>query len=237
MIKAITFDLWWTILNYSQAIVERRLALLSLRLRNRGFEADVEEVRDAHTYVQNLFGDSWERAKRSFSPRERVEALLNRIDISLPEEDLRDLTRELEEVALEEPPDLVQGVEEAIRSLSKSYSLGIISDTGMTPGRVLRPLLAKAGLLRFFSSSLFSDEIGYYKPHPTIFTVALRDLAVLPEEAVHIGDNPKTDVQGAKGVGMKAILFNRSGSAETEIGQADAVIEDYHGLREVVEGL
>ena len=33
----------------------------------------------------------------------------------------------------------------------------------------------------------------------------------MPEEACHIGDEVETDIQGAKGVGMDAILVDRKG--------------------------
>ncbi len=237
MIRAVTFDLWGTIFNYSEAIVARRLSLLSDKLKRQGSDPDAENLKDAYIRTQDLFEDSWERAKRSFSSRERIEAILNRLGASLIPAELEELVREIEEAVLSEAPDLVDGVEKAIVSLSPNYKLGIISDTGMTPGRVLRPLLEKVGLLSHFSFSLFSDEVGYYKPHAEIFRRALRELAVPPEQAVHIGDRPETDIKGAKGVGMKAILFSPSGSSEIDIGQADAVIEDYHRLKEVVETL
>ncbi len=234
MIRAVTFDLWWTIFNYTEAIVERRLALLYERLRTHGWDADIEGLRDAYTSSQCLFEGSWERSERSFSPQERVESILERVGISLPPNELGKLVEDIEDAALVEPPDLVEGAGEALNSLQRSYQLGIISDTGMTPGRVLRVLLERAGMLRLFSVSLFSDEVGYYKPHPEIFRRALRDLGVRPQEAVHLGDNPETDVKGAKGVGMRAILFNPSGATEMAPGVADAVINSYGPLEEVV---
>jgi putative hydrolase of the HAD superfamily len=237
MIQAVTFDLWWTIFEYREATLERKIALLSDMLGHQGLDRDRESMREAFIYSRNLFDRSWKRAKRSHSPRARVEAVLDRMGVSLPAGAMKDLTGEIEEAILAEPPNLVHGVAEAIDSLSQAYTLGIISDTGMTPGRVVRTLLDRAGLLSLFSSTLFSDEVGCYKPHAEIFKLALRDLAVLPAQAVHIGDDPQTDVRGAKGVGMKAILFNRSSATGTVAEGADVVIGSYDGLMEIVHGL
>jgi len=55
-----------------------------------------------------------------------------------------------------------------------------------------------------------SCEHGYNKPHPSIFRTALRLLAVSPEEALMVGDSYTHDIEGAKAVGMKAVLLRRA---------------------------
>ncbi len=52
---------------------------------------------------------------------------------------------------------------------------------------------------------LFSDEVGFRKPHPKIFEIAAEKLNAKPCEIVHVGDNLKTDVAGAKNAGFKAV--------------------------------
>jgi putative hydrolase of the HAD superfamily len=49
--------------------------------------------------------------------------------------------------------------------------------------------------------------VGYIKPNPRIFEIALHDLGAVPEHTVHVGDNPLLDVYGAKASGCRAILF------------------------------
>jgi putative hydrolase of the HAD superfamily len=51
------------------------------------------------------------------------------------------------------------------------------------------------------------------KPHPSIFESALRLLDVAPHEAVMVGDSVKQDIDGARRVGMQAVLVNRSSEA------------------------
>ena len=50
---------------------------------------------------------------------------------------------------------------------------------------------------------------GRVKPHPTIFQVALERLGVEPADAVMVGDSLEEDVEGARALGMRAILIDR----------------------------
>jgi HAD superfamily hydrolase (TIGR01549 family) len=50
---------------------------------------------------------------------------------------------------------------------------------------------------------------GYVKPHPTIFRAALHQLGVGPAEAVMVGDSLEEDIEGARALGLRAILMDR----------------------------
>jgi HAD superfamily hydrolase (TIGR01549 family) len=50
---------------------------------------------------------------------------------------------------------------------------------------------------------------GYVKPHPTIFQAALQQLGVEPAAAAMVGDSLEEDVEGARALGMRAILIDR----------------------------
>lgn len=67
---------------------------------------------------------------------------------------------------------------------------------------------------------------GYVKPHPTIFEAALARIGVRPEEAVMVGDSPEEDVEGARALGMRAILVDR-GDRHPEV---DERLTDLFGL-------
>lgn len=90
----------------------------------------------------------------------------------------------------------------------KGYQLGVISDAQkvfcLDEGNIL-------GLSPFFSRIIMSTHLGFRKPDPRIFMIACTLLNVLPAEAVYIGNEPETDIGGAKETGMKAILLDREG--------------------------
>lgn len=69
----------------------------------------------------------------------------------------------------------------------------------------LEGIVEALGLADCFHAILSSATIGYEKPHPEAFAIALR-AAGSPAEAWMVGDNPTADVQGAEAVGLQGIL-------------------------------
>jgi HAD superfamily hydrolase (TIGR01549 family) len=71
-----------------------------------------------------------------------------------------------------------------------------------------------------------SRSHGRVKPHPTIFQAALDLLDVTPVEAVMVGDSLEEDVEGARGLGMRAVLVDR----EDRHPDVDGRLTDLYGL-------
>jgi HAD superfamily hydrolase (TIGR01549 family) len=71
-----------------------------------------------------------------------------------------------------------------------------------------------------------SRSHGRVKPHPTIFQAALELLGVAPAEAVMVGDSLEEDVEGARALGMRAILVDRDGRHP----DAEGRLIDLYGL-------
>ncbi len=71
-----------------------------------------------------------------------------------------------------------------------------------------------------------SRSHGRVKPHPTIFQAALGLLGVAPAEAVMVGDSLEEDVEGARGLGMRAVLVDR----EDRHPDVEARLTDLYGL-------
>ena len=115
--------------------------------------------------------------------------------------------------------------------------IGLISDTGITPGRVLRAVMARDGVLPFFQHCTFSDEVGRAKPHPLPFQHTLDALAVEGPSATHIGDLPETDIVGAKGMGMRAVLFTGVTGVREGADQADALLASYGDVETALRAL
>jgi len=129
----------------------------------------------------------------------------------------------------------VPGAAEAVRTLAgRGVRLGVISNTGRTPGVVLRRFLERHGLLRHFEVVTFSDELGLRKPEAEIFRRTLAklgpELGLEPHEVAHIGDNPQADVEGARAVGMRTVHYAVGG--QPGAAHADLVIADLTTLAE-----
>jgi len=93
------------------------------------------------------------------------------------------------------------------------YPLAVVSDAQkvfcLEEGNML-------GLNRFFDHIVVSTQFGFRKPDHRLFAIACALLEVAPQQAVYVGDNPETDVQGAKEIGMEVVLVDRGKKGEKE---------------------
>jgi FMN phosphatase YigB (HAD superfamily) len=112
--------------------------------------------------------------------------------------------------------------------------LGLICDTGLSPGRVVRELLDDCGLLKFLDVTCFSDEVGVPKPGEEIFAKALAELGVRPPEAIHIGDLRRTDIAGAHNMGMHAARFRGVHDDQSDSHEAEVVLDQHPQILEVL---
>lgn len=76
----------------------------------------------------------------------------------------------------------------------------------------LPEVLASLGVAGRFAAVVVSAVVGARKPEPAIFRHALERLGVAPEDALHCGDLPAADCEGARRAGVRAVLLDRSGS-------------------------
>jgi len=81
--------------------------------------------------------------------------------------------------------------------------VGVVSNS---EGRVAE-LLAELGWLDRFAVVADSGKLGMEKPDERIFRWACDAMGVAPDRVVHIGDSRSADIDGALGVGMRAIWF------------------------------
>ncbi|GJL57313.1 MAG: hypothetical protein NPIRA03_01700 [Nitrospirales bacterium] len=88
----------------------------------------------------------------------------------------------------------------------QGFELGIISNFDSRFFEVSRGL----GLNTFFDSVTISSLVGAAKPAKNIFTHALDEHMVIPQEALHVGDHPIEDFEGAQQAGLHAVLIDRS---------------------------
>ena len=87
----------------------------------------------------------------------------------------------------------------------RGHELGIISNFDSRLFTVLRGL----GLAELFDTITISSLAHAAKPAPKIFQLALDKHAMDPEEAVHVGDSRRDDVEGARKAGLQAVLIER----------------------------
>jgi HAD superfamily hydrolase (TIGR01549 family) len=235
MLQAITFDFWGTLYQHAHAR-DTRLRLLEEALVRHNQPRPWAALEAAYGHVWSVWDRVWREEHRSITPECWMHEALAFLEADLPESAVTDLLKPMEEIYLNgDNPRPIPGVDEVLPRLALRYRLGVISDTGLTPGRVLRQVLQRDGLLDHFHTLTFSDETGVTKPLPEQFLRTLDVLEVQPENAAHVGDLPETDLAGARGVGMKAILFLGASDRQDGRALADAVFEEYDELEELLE--
>lgn len=89
---------------------------------------------------------------------------------------------------------------------NQGIELGIISNFDSR----IYPVLKQLELDHFFRSITISSQTGFAKPHQHIFTTALKKHDCLSSQAWYVGDSLTEDYYGAKAIGMKPFLINRS---------------------------
>jgi FMN phosphatase YigB (HAD superfamily) len=241
MLHTVTFDFWGTLYQNAYARDER-LHLLEEALVRHSQPRPWMALEAAYRHGLAVWERAWREEYRSITIERWLREMLAFLEADLPEDALAGLRQPIEEVYLQKDlrgdiPRPVPGVIEVLPRLSRRYRLGLISDVGLTPGRVLREILRRDGLLPHFRALTFSDETGATKPLPEQFLRTLAILKAQPEEAAHVGDLPETDLAGARAVGMRAILFLGVTQRQDGRALADAVFEEYDELEELLERL
>ena len=123
---------------------------------------------------------------------------------------------------------LYDDVEGTLRELrTAGLRLGVVSNWDTR----LRGIATGLGLDRLVDFVVISAEAGVRKPDPRIFEAALAKAGVRPEEALHVGDLPDEDVEGARRAGMRPVLIERG----KRMLSAEAVpgVEVVRSLREL----
>jgi putative hydrolase of the HAD superfamily len=88
---------------------------------------------------------------------------------------------------------------------SRGLKIGIVSNWDTR----LKTISDGLGLTRLVDFIVISAEVGVRKPDPRIFRMALDKAGVRPEEAIHVGDLPEEDAEGARRAGVRPVLIDR----------------------------
>jgi len=241
VIRAVTFDYWNTlVVAYDEAMFRRRGEHVVDVLAGAGYVVTPEDVDRAFEGSWKTFQDAW-KANRQHQTADGVARILELLEV--PGDDdvvATELYARFESGALESELALAPNVADTLHALDAAgVRLGIICDVGMTPSTALRKVLDGFGVMDLFDHHAFSDDVGVYKPDPSIFAHALEGLGATAEETAHVGDLRRTDVAGANGVGWTSVryagLFDDDGGEHPDPdGIADHVIHDHAELPAVL---
>jgi 2-haloalkanoic acid dehalogenase type II len=215
-VKAVFLDALGTLVEL-QPPAPRLRALLA----ERGFEVDED------TAARGFGAEIGYYLKHHLegSNRERLDDLRDRCAeemraaLELPELD-HATAREVMLAALEFRPfdDALPAMAELA---ARGHELLIVSNWDCS----LPDWLGPAGLLEHVLAVVTSARAGAAKPDPRVFEQALELAGVAPEQAVHVGDSVENDVEGARALGIRAVLVARDGAAPEGVEAVSSLSE------------
>ena len=123
----------------------------------------------------------------------------------------------------------IDGVIDSVNCLRESgVRLAVVSSAAYHP--FLEWTLAKFGIDGEFDAVLTSASTGHYKSTSRIYSTALEMLGVPPEQCIHVGDSERFDVQPARSLGIRTVLFDGIESLVSTRSEADLRIPTLAGL-------
>ena len=230
MIKAIFFDFYNTLVRFWPPVEQIQIA----SCRKLGVSVTKDGIQKGYSLADDYFtreNSKFPLVKRSVKERDmffaQYEQLILRgsgLDVTL------NLARCVWKLTTIVPKSFVP-FDDAIPTLRRLKELGLTLGVLSNLHRDMAVLTQQLHFEPYLDFCITSREVGAEKPHPTIFLSALARAGVNLEEAVHIGDQIYSDVQGAKGIGILPILLDR------EDRHVD--VTDCHRIRSLseVEGL
>ena len=212
-INGVTFDLWQTLImdrpELGQSRMQERLdgTFKALSEAGEGFSED--RIHEAYAGCRQMCNDT-RTDGLDVGFMEQVKIFIGNIDpeliARLDEQVVKRIARVYADAFFRAPPPLHPDTKALLEGMkAKGYAVGLISNTGMTPGVTFRAYLEEIVILKYFDALTFSDEVRISKPGKDIFLQACAALGVPLDQIVHVGDSLRNDALGARQVGMKAI--------------------------------
>ncbi len=208
--KAVLLDAGGTILTVTRNRYER----IEAALRRRGFDVSRERIAEADAWIKEKLlkeparrgEDTWvstpEQEERFWDAYYRLMVR----SLELPTEDEASLARALwDETHWVRWTVAYPDVEPVLRILKKHYRLGVVSNAFPS----MRDAIAFTGLDPYMDVVVLSAEVRTAKPDPFIYRTALRRLGVQAHQALFV-DDLEENVEGARSLGIEALLIDRS---------------------------
>ena len=234
-IRAVTFDLWNTLLTSTPGAVEIRSRSWREVIVERGLDIGDDLLHGTLSMLPTRFDEEW-RAGRQYGPTEALADCFTAFGDRLASEDRDALAAAFEAASYELKVAPVADAADVLSAVAATgVAVGIISDTTLAVGRHLRTYLDQHRILQHVTFAAFSDEVGVYKPDPAIFRVALDGLGIDdPTTVAHVGDLMRTDVAGARAMGMVTVRFRGVVDDPEDGAEADHVIDRLADLLRVL---
>jgi len=238
MIRAVSFDLWFTLIweklpEDEELYTNLRIVSIQRVLEARGYKVPKELI----LKVYKGLGPS----RMILSVRELasiVSAALGLRDPELVEE----IASAYENSTDSFTPRLNEEAAEVLPKLKKArLKVAVVSNTSFT-ARGIRRLLDNVGIGEYVDYIISSSDVGSVKPQRAVFVKLLEQLGYEGSEVVHVGDSCVDDVLGALSSGLRAVYYVgllrfRNSEIDELCSRLVPTLESLHDLPKVLDAL
>jgi len=206
-IKAISFDLWGTLIKSNGEYKKQRAQYISTFC-----DLSVDEI---ITIIDNIKKDIDEGVEKFGFHYTTVDVYkMIHQQCNVQGLTVAQLYENCSKMFILNPPTLFTGVKDMLKQLNeRGYKLYLSSNSLLIDGQYLSAVLEQFGILQYFTKTLFSNELGLSKPNPEFFKYLHMCTSVLKHEIIHVGDNMTTDIDGAKNYGMNSHFLLKNETA------------------------
>jgi putative hydrolase of the HAD superfamily len=245
-IKAIGFDLFNTLITAdSQALIDA-MSRLTQSLQQSGLALELDAFKKAHRDAALRFiKETRQHGKETHNRFWISAALETQGHHVLPDDPIIAKAVEAYFSAFPEHIQLIPGTSEMLGTLKGRYRLGLLSNFTHAPAA--RAVIDSVGLTPFFDVLIISGEIGYCKPHPSVFRRLVDQLGVKKGQILFVGDDLLPDITGASQAGLQPVwmtyvcdknipLSPSTSSDEEMVDDHVPVISTWQDLLDLLDG-
>ncbi len=203
-IKAIGFDLFNTLITMKPAALKDAQVRLIGSLREKGFTIEHGPFVKAYTEAVLEFLQQTKRDGKESHNRFWISKALAKLGQRVsPDDPHISVAVDTYFSAFVQYAKRIPGTREMLATLQGRYRIGLLSNFTHPPAAT--EIITDLGLAPFFDVILISGDLGYRKPHPSVFQELIDQLGVQSNQIAFVGDDPEADVTGAMRAGLKPI--------------------------------
>ncbi|MFH1828726.1 MAG: HAD-IIIA family hydrolase [Nanoarchaeota archaeon] len=216
MIKAITFDLDNTLINFLRMKTKASNAAAKAMVK-AGLKISIKQCQKElfNDYLKDIEGERVFQRYLKKNPSDRILAAAINAYLKVKQTYLKPYPK----------------VKSTLKELKKKgIRLAIVTDA---PRLKAFQRLDAMGIVNYFDIVVGLEDTGKTKPSTLPFKKVLKELKLKPSQVLHVGDSISRDIKGAKAVGMKT-CFARYGSLSKRKSGADFEISSIQELIKIV---
>ncbi len=210
MYKAVFFDLVNTLVRHDPWPEERQ----QRALKQYDIEVPKQDLRRGFWAANDYFSREAARSPiEQRSPEDKIEVFIEFERTWLREAGV-EVSREQAAKLLELLRLNTEGVvpfDDTVPALAELRNRGIVVGLVSNLDMTLEKFCPDFDLASHLDFVCVSHEVGFEKPHPEIFGVALKHANAEASEVIMVGDQFHSDIAGALGAGIKPLWLDRDG--------------------------